>query len=222
MRIVFFSDTHRKHGFLEYSLFEGADVVVFSGDMSGRGHKHEIEDFLVWYSAMPIQNKIFISGNHDFFWEKTDELDIKIFLENRGLIYLNDSEIVIDGITFWGSPITPFFHNWAFNRLPGDDIAKHWELIPEDTDVLITHGPPYGILDQVNNSYSSDNGKNVGCPQLRTKIETIKPQVHCFGHIHEGYGQLSMAGITYINASIMDAQYEPTNKPISLEIFKRN
>ena len=218
MRIVFFSDTHRKHGILDYSLFEGADVVVFSGDMSGRGQKHEIEDFLVWYSAMPIEKKIFISGNHDFFWEKTDELDIKLFLENRGLIYLNDSEVVIDGIKFWGSPITPFFHNWAFNRLPGDDIEKHWSLIPNDVDVLITHGPPYGILDEVNNSYSSD----IGCPQLMKKIEEIKPQAHCFGHIHEGYGKVIWNETTFINSSIMDEKYEPTNKPISLEIFKRN
>jgi len=115
---------------------------------------------------------------------------------------LNDSGVTIEGIKFWGSPITPFFHDWAFNRWPAG-IKPHWDLIPEEVDVLITHGPPFGILDLT--TYSKEN---VGCPILREKIFSIKPKVHVFGHIHEARGSVEIDGIKFINASSVTLRYE--------------
>ncbi len=228
-RIAFFSDTHNKHGLNSigtYKAFEGVDIAVFCGDMSGRGYKTEIENFLYWYSRMPVNHRILIGGNHDFLLEKisTDEVQKMLAAANDGsssnITYLNDSEATIDGIRFYGSPITPWFHAWAFNRLPGDDIAKHWDMIPDDgIDVLITHGPPQGILDKVDNDYQRN--KNVGCPQLRQQIfERVKPKYHAFGHIHEAYGMVVEDGITFINASILDADYQSVNDPIIVDFVK--
>lgn len=222
MIVTFFSDTHGKHGLGvlgQYVPFGGTDVAVFTGDMSMRGTKHEVADFIEWYSKMPVQHKLLIAGNHDFFWEKADEIAIKEMLADKGLIYLNDSGVTIDYVKFWGSPITPWFHSWAFNRLPGDEIQKHWDLIPNDVDILMTHGPAYGLRDQVVNHRSSDDGRHVGCRQLLSKIKQVKPQVHCFGHIHEGYGVSLEDGTAFVNASVMDEDYNPINKPITIEIF---
>lgn len=217
MIIKFFSDTHGRHGIgalSDYEPFIGCDVAVFSGDMSMRGTTYEVANFVEWFSQMPVKHKIFISGNHDFFWEKADAIDINKMLEGKGLIYLNDSGVEVDGVKFWGSPIQPWFHNWAFNRLPGEDIKKHWDLIPEGTDVLITHGPPKFILDAV-----IRDSENVGCPTLRDQIFfRIKPKVHVFGHIHEGYGTHEESGVIFINASSLNEHYELVNKPASVSV----
>ena len=123
--------------------------------------------------------------------------------------YLDDSGCEIEGIRFWGSPITPEFCNWAFMREPRD-IGRHWDAIPDDTDVLITHGPPHGILDQCPDS--------VGCEQLLEAVKRVGPKVHAFGHIHEGHGILEKDGTTFVNASIMDGRYRPVNAPIGVEV----
>ena len=111
-----------------------------------------------------------------------------------------------------GPPITPWFHDWAFNRTRGRNIRKHWEHIPSDVDVLITHGPPLGILDE------TMHGECVGCEDLLEKINTVKPKYHIFGHIHEGYGSISKNGTHFINASILDAGYVIRNKPVVLDV----
>lgn len=126
--------------------------------------------------------------------------------------YLCDSGVTIDGVNFWGSPITPTFFNWAFNRDRGRNILKHWEKIPLDTDVLITHGPPYGILDYTMSKM------NVGCEELLKKVKLIKPQYHLFGHIHEAYGVYNDESTTYMNGSILDEDYIIANEPILFEI----
>ncbi|MFN8395634.1 MAG: metallophosphoesterase [Bacteroidia bacterium] len=117
------------------------------------------------------------------------------------VIYLNDSGVEIEGVKIWGSPIQPWFFDWAFNRQRGADIAKHWALIPEDTDILVTHGPPYGILDR------TDDGKLVGCEELIKVVERIRPKIHVFGHIHEAHGSLIKDGTHYVNASILNLRY---------------
>jgi Icc-related predicted phosphoesterase len=124
------------------------------------------------------------------------------------LIYLNDSQIVIEGIKIWGSPIQPWFYDWAFNRQRGADIKKHWDLIHADTDILITHGPAHGILDL------TMDYRNVGCEELIKKIEEIKPKYHICGHIHEAHGVLKNEATTFINASQLNVHYRPVFKPI--------
>ncbi|HND88343.1 MAG TPA: metallophosphatase domain-containing protein, partial [Saprospiraceae bacterium] len=144
MRLVFISDTHSQHGSLQVP--EG-DVLLHCGDFSKRGELDEVGRFLEWFGAQPHLYKVLIAGNHDFLAE--EQPDVFASLVPEGVIYLNDSGCRIEGVHIWGSPIQPWFFDWAFNRRRGPDIRRHWDLIPEDTDILLTHGPPYGILDEV-------------------------------------------------------------------------
>lgn len=188
------SDTHGQHESLK--LPQG-DLLIHAGDLTTRGTKEEVEEFFNWFAAQEHPYKICIAGNHDFFFEKATQKELEQLIP-KGVTYLKDSGIRIQGISIWGSPITPWFYNWAFNRYPGIDIQKHWDLIPATTDILITHGPCYGFLDQ------TLSGESVGCSDLRRLIDQIKPKFHIFGHIHEGYGIVNTASTTYINASILD------------------
>lgn len=198
MKILCISDTHNKHHKLE---LPACDVLIHAGDFSGKGLEKEIHAFLAWFASekVPGTYKIFIAGNHDFGMEKAE----RIFYEKRaselGLIYLNDSGVEINGVKIWGSPMTPWFHDWAFNRHRGIEIRKHWDLIPHDTDILITHGPPLGILDK------TWRGQNVGCEELRKLIleekKFQKLKLHVFGHIHEDKGIKEIDGVKFINAS---------------------
>lgn len=208
MKFVIISDTHGQHNNL--SLPKG-DVLIHAGDISQRGEENEIIDFLNWFSNCDFKYKIFIAGNHDFFFEETLEKDIqKIIPEN--IIYLCDSGVEVENIKIWGSPITPWFFDWAFNRHRGNQIEYHWQLIPSDTDILITHGPVFGKLDK------TSRGENVGCEDLLHIIESIKPKVHICGHIHEGYGQTTSSKTKFINASVLDEKYALVNPPITFEL----
>lgn len=205
MKIYYFSDTHGMHAeWAKKHPLPEADVIVFTGDMSGRGYKYEISQFLDWFSDLPYEYKIFIAGNHDFGFDNGDKEDVLAMIPDN-VIYLNDSGVEIEGIKFWGSPIQPEFNNWAFNRKRGDEIKEHWDMIPDDTQVLLTHGPPFGILDYVPRS-----DLQVGCQDLlmAIKLRLKDLRVHAFGHIHEGAGIKSMDGITYINGSILDEYYQ--------------
>lgn len=208
MKFIIISDTHGQHKNL--TLPKG-DVIIHAGDISQRGKESEIIDFLNWFKDLDFKYKIFIAGNHDFFFEETLEKDIqKIISEN--IIYLCDSGVVVENIKIWGSPITPWFYDWAFNRPRGEQIAHHWQLIPLDTDILITHGPAFGQLDK------TTRGENVGCEDLLHSIDKIKPKVHICGHIHEGYGQTTSSKTKFINASVLDEKYVLTNPPITFEL----
>jgi Icc-related predicted phosphoesterase len=209
MKVVLISDTHTRHR--DIILPEG-DILIHAGDVSSRGKKSEIDDFIEWFQSQPHKFKIFIAGNHDFFFEKVVKNNVKVEIKN--VIYLNDSGCEIEGLKFWGSPVQPAFLDWAFNRNRGLEIKQHWDLIPENIDILITHGPPFGILDK------TTRGRFVGCEQLAKKVAEIKPKIHVFGHIHEGYGILKTENTTFINASILNEKYIYTNDPIVIEIKK--
>jgi Icc-related predicted phosphoesterase len=186
-------------------------VLLHAGDITYRGRKDEVEDFLKWFSAQPFRYKIFIAGNHDFFFQKANAEALEKMIP-KDVIYLNDSGIEIEGIKVWGSPITPFFFNWAFNRFRGATINKHWNLIPKDTDILITHGPVFGILDQVM------NGNHVGCKDLLKKVQSIKPKVHICGHIHESNGKKKSNDTLFINACVLNESYELINLPQTFQL----
>lgn len=208
MRFVAISDTHCRHANIK--LPKG-DVLLHAGDISYRGKKSEVLDFLQWFSQQKFEHKIFIAGNHDFYLEKESAKELqKIIPEN--CTYLNDSGTTINEISIWGSPVTPWFFDWAFNRHRGQEIAKHWKLIPDNIDLLITHGPVYGILDTV------VNGQSVGDRDLLQKVNEVKPKVHLCGHIHESYGNVKRGGIRFINASVLNELYEHVNKPIVFDL----
>lgn len=204
MKIILISDTHSQHG--SFKLPEG-DMVIHAGDFSKRGREEEVREFLDWYAALPHPHKVLIAGNHDFLAEREPEKFRGMLPEN--IHYLEDEEVVIEGIRIWGSPITPWFYDWAFNRHRGPDIARHWDPIPLNTDILVTHGPPYGILDKV-----IPRNEWVGCRDLMEKIAEVRPKLHVFGHIHEGYGQEKVGETHFVNASLLDIRYRPVNLPI--------
>ena len=208
MKFVAISDTHGQHWDLK--LPDG-DVIIHAGDISKRGEEREVIDFLQWYQGLNFKYKIFIAGNHDFLFEQAAEEYIKKIIPDN-VVYLNDSGIKIGHVKIWGSPITPWFFNWAFNRHRGDAIARHWDLMPPDTNLLITHGPVFGKLDKI------IDGKTVGCEDLLEKVIQIKPKVHVCGHIHEGYGQVSDSTTNFINASVLDVNYKLKNAPIVFNI----
>ena len=221
MILCFISDTHGRHYDLRLNLslekilltYPDA-VLIHCGDVSNRGRESEVRDFIEWYDSLNFKHKIFIAGNHDFLFE-SDSKKSGDLISGTSLIYLNDSGFILDGIKFWGSPITPWFYDWAFNRR--SEIIDHLKLIPDDTDVLITHGPPYGTLD-----FTLNGHKSVGCPELSRKIGSLKNlMVHSFGHIHESFGKETINGVSSINASILNLSYVPTNEPVLFDTEKK-
>lgn len=208
MKLVLISDTHGAHKTVQVP--EG-DVLIHAGDLSKRGEEGEVKEFLDWFSKQPHTYKVFVAGNHDWLFERRSAEYIKSLIPEN-IIYLNDSGVEINGVYIWGSPIQPTFYNWAFNRDRGEDIKRHWDLIPEHTDVLITHGPPYGILDK------TFRGEHVGCQDLMNAIHEIQPKLHVFGHIHEGYGIQQSKQTNFVNASILDQKYRCVNQPIVINI----
>lgn len=208
MKIVALSDTHGLHNKV---ILPPGDILIHAGDISKKGTRESTLGFLSWFSKQPLPHKIFIAGNHDFFLEKSSEKEIQKMIPDN-IIYLNDSGISIDGIKIWGSPIQPYFFNWAFNRRRGAEIKKHWDLIPDDTDILITHGPPMGILDK------TTRGDSAGCRDLLNKIKEINLKAHIFGHIHEAYGTLEQDDTLYVNPSLIDERYILVNDPVVFEI----
>lgn len=207
MRLICISDTHGKHQ--EVNL-AAADMIIHAGDMSEMGTKEQVSDFINWFSSLDCQYKILIAGNHDFFFELATSKQIKKLIP-EGVIYLNDSGVEIEGLKIWGSPVQPRFNNWAFNRSE-KIIRRHWNEIPRDTDILITHVPPQHILDQ------NRQAESCGCPHLSARVKEVKPQFHIFGHIHESYGVLENKGTTYVNSSNLDFLCEHANQPILIDI----
>lgn len=218
MKVIAISDTHTKHDKI-YKWLEPADMIICAGDISSRGYEYEVKNFLAWYSALPYQYKILIAGNHDFLFEGNPEKIKEIMPEN--IIYLENSSVNIEGHKIYGSPITPFFYDWAFNRHRGAEIKPYWDKIDEDTEVLITHGPPKGVLDYVHGGSRQvyNDSDNVGCADLSNRINELKNlKVHIFGHIHDQYGDETINGVRYLNASFLNDRYEPAHRPHIFEL----
>lgn len=209
MRLVCISDTHSMHR--QITVPDG-DILIHAGDCLGVGTLEELEDLDNWFSEQPHRHKILIAGNHD--WCLQDEpADAEALIRNA--IYLRDSGTEIEGVKFWGSPWTPIFFDWAFNLARGEPIAERWAQIPADTDVLITHGPPAGILDQV---ITATDSLAVGCDDLARELERLRLKMHVFGHIHESHGQQTLNDCRFVNASTCTGSYKPLNPPIVVDI----
>jgi hypothetical protein len=224
LTITTISDTHNRHKRIIYPL-PPADVLVHAGDFSSRGHEYEVEDFFKWFKRKPYPYKILIAGNHDISFEgkrpeKIQEM-IDDFTSDPCNFYLEDSGCQIEGVNFWGSPYTPQFGRpgWAFNSIRGEDIRSHWDKIPPDTHVLITHGPAAYKCDFANaNPPKYPIAEYVGCEDLARAIQQIKPLLHICGHVHEAYGIAEDKDTVYINTAICNLSYEPINKPFNLEV----
>ncbi len=199
--IVAISDTHGMH--TEVSIPDG-DILVHAGDLTRRGRLEDAREFDAFLGRLPHKHKIVIAGNHDFCFEEEPE---KSRAAMRNCIYLQDGTATVEGIRFYGSPWQPWFYDWAFQRPRGPQMKEKWDLIPEGTGVLVTHGPPLGFGDM------TARGEAAGCEDLLEAVMRIKPRLHLFGHIHEGYGRTSTGGTEFVNASVCDVAYRTVNKP---------
>lgn len=218
-RIVLISDTHGMHDALRVP--EG-DILIHAGDFTGRGTFRELRAFVEWMAAQPHRHKLATPGNHDTCTDlchregsvKSARDSYEAF-KRAGIHLLLDSGVTIGGLKFWGSPYQPEFCGWAW-QLSRAALAQHWRRIPEDTDILITHGPPFGKGDL------APIGGRVGCQGLLDRVLAIRPALHVFGHIHEGHGmgRLWVDGKRegfWANAAVLDGRYQLTNRPIVVD-----
>lgn len=206
MRIVVVSDTHTMH---DRITVPDGDVFVHCGDGLGHGTLAELAALDRFLGELPHRHKVLIAGNHDWCFERDPEAARRLV---TNAIYLEDDGIELNGLRFYGSPWQPWFCDWAFNLERGDPLRKVWAKIPEDTDVLVTHGPPYGVLDR------TTRGELVGCEELDARVRAVKPELHLFGHIHEGFGTERRDETLFVNASTCDVRYEPVNHPVVLTL----
>ncbi len=188
MRIVCVSDTH---GYHRRAVVPDGDILVHGGDLTRHGSLEDVDDFNAWLGSLPHKHKVVICGNHDWCFQKTPA-EARARITNA--IYLEDEGCEIEGLKFYGSPWTPLFFDWAF-MLSEVELFEKWALIPAGLDVLITHGPPHGILDVTNRN------ELAGSVTLIERVRTTKPRLHVFGHIHEAAGRYDDADTTFVNAS---------------------
>ena len=193
MKILHISDTHGFHP--QLTNLPDADVIVHSGDFTFSGSEEEVFDFVNWFCDLPYRHKVFVAGNHDdclYGCKDFEGLDDNCH-------YLDGSFVVIDGVKFFGIPM--FVQDYV-----SDGLGTMIESIPDDTEVLVTHCPPLGILDDTDENYFGD-------ARLLEKIKEIKPKLHLFGHIHDKNGVVERGGTTYSNACFVDEHYKAINQP---------
>lgn len=215
MRVIFLADTH---DFNEKITVPDGDFLIHCGDATNEGTLPEVNRFAKWYGGLPHKHKIFVAGNHDRLFEDQPGIAEQI-CEDHGIKYLRDRGAIIEGLHIYGTPWTPAYCNWAFN-LDELDLEDRFNHIPGGLDILITHGPPYGILDENRQDFEINNP---GSKALKDVVEKQKPQVHAFGHIHQGYGQKQIEKTHFINAAIgwtLD-WVTPKNAPIVIDLEKR-
>jgi Icc-related predicted phosphoesterase len=216
MKIVAMSDVHNRY---QKIIIPTCDLLISCGDYSSMGRLHEVKNFHKWIDKQPATHIISCQGNHELQVEKNFQISKQVALEECPRAhFLDEGPLEIEGVKIWCSAITPFFCNWAWNRFRGPYIKEHWDRIPEDIDILVTHGPPYGILDTVYNTDGTPK-EHVGCQDLYSRIWYLKKiKLHFFGHIHNEYGHKELNGVKFYNASICDETYNPVNLPTVVEI----
>lgn len=210
MVLVLFGDTHELHREVEVPtgniLICVGDFTMFSRSFSA------IVDFNEWLGELPHRHKIVVPGNHEFFLESNPK--------RRGLLdnahVLIDEGIEIEGLRFYGSPMTPLY-GAAFGKSSPNDRERHWSKVPDDTHVLVTHGPPFGILD-----VSPDQAERMGDPELRNRVRELPSlKLHAFGHIHGAHGAVEEDGVTFANVALMGHLGDLVQAPTVLRMTSR-
>ena len=214
----------------------GGDLLIIAGDCTTNDKLYAWNEFFNWLDAQKYTRKILVAGNHDNFceqWATSDDSIHDVFLGRPSVTYLCDSGTEFDGYKIWGSPWTSAFKGinpkcMAFTMPFGCDTEEHlheqWKLIPTDTDILITHSPPFGILDGI--PIEDGSFFHAGSISLEHELETrLRPKFHIFGHIHEQGGKHETIGIAdpdrfratvHVNASYVNERYKPVNKPFRI------
>ncbi|XP_048238350.1 metallophosphoesterase domain-containing protein 1-like [Haliotis rufescens] len=237
VRFVCISDTHNKVE-CDPGLVPPGDVLLHAGDFTMTGTPAQIDKFNHFLGTLPHKVKVVVAGNHDMTLDENkvrnsrDELcdnfnitDTKYekYIQDHSVssskelltncVYLEDSSVDICGIKVYGAPWVPEFCFMGFNIARGQPILDKWNLIPSDTDIVITHGPPLGRGDLC---LTNDRA---GCLELLNTIQQrVKPKYHVYGHIHEGYGLTTDGITTFINASMCTLRYRPTNPAIVIDV----
>jgi Icc-related predicted phosphoesterase len=205
LRIVCISDTHELHR--ELSVPDG-DLLIHAGDFTVFSEQpSKYREFDQWLGGLPHLHKVVVPGNHDFLLEEPRE---RAVIKNATLLV--DSGVEVAGLRIWGSPVTPLYGG-AFGMSNATDRKRHWAQVPVGTDILVTHGPPFGILD-----HPAGTQRKEGCPELLEAVLRVKPRLHVFGHIHYGYGTQPTDTTLFVNAAVFTA--DDLKKPIVLELSK--
>lgn len=227
LRVVCISDTHAKHR--NVRNIPAGDVLLHCGDFTQRGTHKEIADFNDWLGSLPHRHKVVIAGNHDLcmdaveyeaHWQKDfHHAEYNDPNASRGLltnaVYLENRSVVIEGVKFYGSPMTPPIPGriMAFNVARGFAAQQHWGKVPADVDVLVTHGPPNGILDK------TFTGLHVGDEALlKDVVSRVRPRFHVFGHIHEAYGAARVGKTAFINCATSTLLGKPRHPPVVVDV----
>jgi len=204
MRIVLISDTHGLHRQLDVP---SGDMLIHAGDFTLNSKPPSVvSDFNAWLGSLPHRHKVVVPGNHEFVLEEP---------RSRGAItnaiLLVDSGVEVEGLKIWGAPATPLYGG-AFGKSNPEDRKRHWAQVPEGLDILITHTPPFAILD-----HGSPSDRREGCPQLLEAVFRARPRVHVFGHIHAGHGKLWTDDTLFVNASLMSEDGSLGRKPVVID-----
>ena len=225
-RLIICSDTHGYHKGIE-NMPEG-DIFIHCGDNTIYGETWEMDNFLNWLGTLKFKNIVFINGNHEVVVGKTKGLTKKM-VDNYNkyhftkIHYLENESVEIGGLKFYGSPMTPEFFDWQYMYSRNGEGKDIWAKIPEDTDILISHGPPETVLDSVK-PWGHYYSPFAGCPHLLERVSVVKPILHCFGHIHGSRSHRRLANpkfneTLFVNSSICDESYKPVNKPYVIDII---
>lgn len=217
-KVVCIADTH---GHEQNLMVPDGDVLIHAGDVTMFGHEKTFYKFMDWFAALPHPHKILVAGNHDNPFEKKPELT-KRLAQSLFIHYLENSSVVLESdevtkpLKIYGTPIQPVSGDMAFNR--DDDEREAWfQEIPEGLDILITHCPPYTMLDEVTSDFKSTY---MGCRFLLDRVQEVKPRYHVFGHVHRQYGKIRRGDTTFVNAAVTlrHSAIHPDHKPWVLEV----
>jgi Icc-related predicted phosphoesterase len=168
--------------------------------------------FKEWLDQVPAREVVAVAGNHDWIFERAPHL-----VPNLRWRYLQDSGVELFGLKIYGTPWQPRFFDWAFN-LDEPELEAKFNRIPDGTDIVVAHGPPFGFGDL---AMRLSGGVHVGSPSLRNRLLAVKPRLCVFGHIHEGRGVYHEDGVEFANVSVVDQQYERAHAPMVFEIEPR-
>lgn len=213
MLSIFLSDSHNTLGQFDLEQLPDVDFVFHSGDFTNQGEFYEIEAFVLNLKRIKAKHYVIIAGNHEVGFDGKKE-ELKTYFSKHGIIYLQDDTVTIDGYKVYGTPWQRTFFDWEFN-LPADslELASKFQAIPDDVDILLTHVPPFGILDTVNT-------ENVGEWSLAHEMPRLKNlKVHTFGHIHESAGIIRINGRYHLNASMVDSRSLPVTSRLWIGCF---
>ncbi|WP_205525746.1 metallophosphatase domain-containing protein [Pyxidicoccus trucidator] len=197
LTLVAIADTHGYHQ--DLTIPEG-DILIHAGDLTRQGTLEELAEVNQFLAGLPHRHKVVVAGNHDWCFQKSPAQARTVL---TAATYLEDESTIIEGLKFHGSPWQPWFMDWAFNLPRGPELARRWAQIPDDTDILITHGPPLGFGDHLG------GGERCGCEELLKRVRQVRPKLHLFGHIHQDGGVWTEGATTFANVTSDECMLPP-------------